>query len=37
MKNPIAMHIFARNEADWIQTFKYLASKLRELFEVKNK
>jgi len=34
MKNPNGP-FFARDEAVWIQTFKYLATKLRELFEVK--
>jgi len=28
--------LFAKDEAVWNQTFKFLASKLRELFEVKN-
>jgi len=32
MKNPF----FGRDEAIWIQTFKPLASKVRELFEVKD-
>jgi len=27
---------FARDEAVWIQTFKFIVSKLRELFEVKD-
>jgi len=30
------VHFFARYEAVWIQTFKSLASKLRELLEVKD-
>jgi len=30
------LHFFARNEAVWIQAFKFLASKLKELFEVKD-
>jgi len=34
MKNPNSA-FFARDEAVWIQTFKFLPSKLRELFEVK--
>jgi len=29
------VHFFARDEAVWIQTFKSLALKLRELLEVK--
>jgi len=35
MKNPNDV-FFARNEAVWIQTFKSLPLKLRELFEVKD-
>jgi len=35
MKNPNGA-FFASNESVWIQTFKSLASKLTELFEVKN-
>jgi len=30
------VHFFAKDEAVWIQTFKSLASKLKELFEVKD-
>jgi len=35
MKNPNGA-FFARDEDVWIQTFKSLAAKLRELFEVKD-
>jgi len=34
MKNPNGA-LFARDEVVWIQTFKSLISKLRELFKVK--
>jgi len=36
MKNPNGA-FFARDEAVWIQTFKSLALKLRELFVVKDR